>query len=273
MGIRERIRWRDIEGVRVGRYGRRVNTTCILWRLESTLIDTGPSNQWRFVRKFAAETPLQQVIATHHHEDHAGNLAELRRLGIPRLLAPRESLGLLADGFPLQMYRRVAWGRPGRIHVEPLPELIELPDGGQLQPLLLPGHSPDMTCLLDRNRGVLFGADLYVGGRLRYLRQDENLNGIIASLEQIVEVDFDTLLCSHRGVVQSAREKLRAKLDYLEELRSKALALHAEGIEVEQISLRLLGKEDLVSHLSRGHFSKRNLIVACLQKDGSAEAG
>ena len=123
---------------------------------------------------------------------------------------------------------------------------------------------------VDRSRGVLFGADLYVGGRLRYLRQDENLNGIIAGLEQILTYDFDTLLCSHRGLIQPAKEKLALKLEYLEDLRQKARSLHQEGAPLEVIVRRLLGREDFVSYFSGGHFSKKNLIVACLRDNGSA---
>jgi glyoxylase-like metal-dependent hydrolase (beta-lactamase superfamily II) len=272
MGILERIEWQGIEGLRVGRYGHRVNTTCILWRLGSTLIDTGPANQWPFVRTFVCAQPVDQIIATHHHEDHAGNLSRFPQLGISTLLAPQESLDLLANGFPLQTYRRVVWGRPGRIRVEPFEDRIEMADATTLEPILLPGHSPDMTCLLDRQRGVLFGADLYVGGRLRYLRQDENLNGIINGLERILGYDFDTLLCSHRGVIQPAKEKLRGKLEYLQELRVKARSLRQKGVSLEAIVHRLLGREDFVSRVSFGHFSKRNLIVACLREDGSVHS-
>ena len=270
MGIREQITCQDVEGLRVGRYGNRVNTTSILWRLGTILIDTGPANQWPFVRDFASAKPLEQVIATHHHEDHAGNLSRFSELDTGRVQAPAESLELLADGFPLQAYRRIVWGRPARMRAEPLANPCELPDGGRLEPILLPGHSPDMTCLLDHSRGLLFGADLYVGGRLRYLRQDENLNGIIASLERILTYDFDTLLCSHRGIVRPAKEKLKAKLDYLEELRATARKLHSDGQSFASITRSLLGPEDFVGAASMGHFSKRNLIVACLRQDGSA---
>jgi glyoxylase-like metal-dependent hydrolase (beta-lactamase superfamily II) len=269
MGVCERIEWNGIEGLRVGRYGHRVNTTCILWRLGTTLIDSGPPNQWACVRAFAREQSLDQVVATHHHEDHAGNLSKFKHLGHSRLLAPRESLDLIANGFPLQMYRRIVWGRPGRIRAEPFSECIELADGNTLEPILLPGHSPDMTCLLDRTRGVLFGADLYVGGRLRYLRQDENLNGIVAGLRHILTCDFGTLLCSHRGLVRPAKEKLALKLEYLEELREKARSLQRKEVPPETIARHLLGREDFVSYFSFGHFSKRNLIAACLQEDGS----
>lgn len=269
MGIVEQIEFRDIRGVRVGRYGRKVNTTSFLWRSGSTLIDTGPPNQWPVVRDFASSQSTSEAVVTHHHEDHAGNLARLPGLGVDKLYAPAESLDLIADGFPLQAYRRVVWGRPGRVRARPLPERFETADGATLEALLLPGHSPDMTCLLDSDRGVLFSADLYIGSHLRYLRIDENLSGIITSLERALTYDFDTLLCSHRGVVQPAKTKLRAKLDSLYELREQARSLAAEGLPLRSIVSRLLGNEDFISAVSRGHFSKRNLIAACLTRDGS----
>jgi glyoxylase-like metal-dependent hydrolase (beta-lactamase superfamily II) len=234
MDAPERLRYEDVEGLRVGRFGRRVNTTCILWRIGDTLIDTGPPNQWRRVRQFAREQPVRRVVVTHHHEDHAGNLARLESGDGVEILAPRLSLGPLANGFPLKLYQRVIWGRPPRVRAAPLPETLELGEGGRLESVLLPGHSPDMTCLLERRRRVLFSADLYVARRQRYLRADENLGGILASLRVALELDFDTLLCSHRGVVEDGKDHLRQRLEYFEEL------------------------------VSRLHYSKRNLIRGCL---------
>lgn len=263
MAEHQRLRHGDIEGVRVGRFGGKINTTCILWRIGDTLIDTGPPNQWSVVRRFAAERPPRRVVVTHHHEDHAGNLARLAA-GTAEVLAPRESLRWLAEGFPLQLYRRLIWGRPRRGRAAPLPAAIELDGGGALEPVLLAGHSPDMTCLLERRRGVLFGADLYVARRLRYLRADESLPGILASLRRALELDFATLLCSHRGLVEDGKQRLRQKLDYFEELCGRAAVLAAEGLGERRITRRLLGPEDGVGWLSGLHYSKRNLIRGCL---------
>ena len=43
----ERIEHHEVEGIRVGRFGSQINTTCIVYRLGSTVIDVGPPNQWR----------------------------------------------------------------------------------------------------------------------------------------------------------------------------------------------------------------------------------
>jgi glyoxylase-like metal-dependent hydrolase (beta-lactamase superfamily II) len=264
MAEHERLRHGDIEGLRVGRFGGRVNTTCILWRIGDALVDTGPASEWRPVRQFAAERPLRVVVVTHHHEDHAGNLARLAATGTAQILAPSESLDALADGFPLQVYRRLIWGRPRRVRAAPLPALVDLTDGSALEPVLLPGHSPDMTCFLERRRRVLFSADLYVARRQRYLRADESLTGILDSLRRALELDFDTLLCAHRGVVEDGKDHLRQKLMYFEELYDRAAALAETGLGVTEIPRRLPGPEDSVSRLSLLHYSKRNLIRGCL---------
>ncbi len=270
MGERERLRHGDIEGLRVGRLGGKVMTTCILWRIGDTLVDTGPRNQWRPVRRFVAERPPRRVIVTHHHEDHAGNLALLAAGGPEEVLAPPGGLDLLAGGFSLPWYRRVIWGRPGRVRAKPLPEEVELADGSVLEPVLLPGHSPDMTCFLERRRRVLFGADLYVGRRQRYLRSDESLTGILASLRRALELDFDTLLCAHRGVLEDGKDRLRKKLEHFEDLCGRAAALAEEGLDAVEISRRLLGPEDHIGRMSRLEFSKRNLIIGCLEAAGKA---
>ena len=273
MGERERLAHADVEGLRVGRFGGKIMTTCILWHVGDTLVDTGPRNQWRAVRRYVVEKRPRRVVVTHHHEDHAGNLAPLMAGSAgetpPELLAPEGSLELLAEGFPVPWYRRLIWGRPGRARAARLPAKVELPDGSALEPVLLPGHAPDMTCFLERRRRILFGADLYVARRQRYLRSDESLSGILASLRRALELDFDVLLCAHAGVVERGKERLRGRLSYLEELCGRAAALADEGLELAEISRRLLGPEDNIGRMSRMEFSKRNLVAGCL--DAAAE--
>ena len=170
----------------------------------------------------------------------------------------------MSQGYELQLYRRLIWGRPQTVQPEPLPERLELDGGLALVSVPTPGHSPDSTCYLEPERGWLFTGDLYIAARTRYLRQDENLGEHIESLRRVLELDFDTLLCSHRGVITEGREALARKLDYLQSLRAEAHRLHAQGKSTAAITRELLGGEGHLGLFTRFHFAKRNLIAACL---------
>jgi glyoxylase-like metal-dependent hydrolase (beta-lactamase superfamily II) len=267
VAVVERFRFAEVEALRVGRFTSQLNTTCILYRLGDTVIDTGPPNQWRLVRRFLEERSIGRVLVTHHHEDHAGNLGSIERTFRAPVLSPAVGFEPLAGGFPLQPYRRLIWGRPLRVEPQPLPDRLEVEGGLSLIPLHAPGHSRDMTCFLAPERGWLFSGDAYIASRPRYLRADEDLGQQIESLRRLLALEFDTLLCSHRGVIEEGQGALRRKLDYLEGLRQEARALHAQGLGRAEITRRLLGREGPMRWLTGFHFSKRNLIRACLRAD------
>ncbi len=260
----ERIEHADVEGIRVGKFASQINTTCIVYRLGSTVIDTGPPNQWRTVRRFLTERRVRQVVVTHHHEDHSGNLARAGRALDAEILAPAGGLAPLAEGFSLKPYQHLVWGRPKPVHPSPIAGEIEIGGGRTLTPIAAPGHSTDMTCLLDPQRGWLFTGDLYISSKTRYLRADEDLPAQLASLRRILELDFDTLFCSHCGVVEAGKEALGRKLRFLEELCERVRLLRDEGRNVAEITRALVGREDLMSWLTGFHFSKRNLIAGCV---------
>ncbi|MBV8200888.1 MAG: MBL fold metallo-hydrolase [Acidobacteria bacterium] len=261
----ERLQHAEVEGIRVGRFAQRYNTTCILYRLGSTVIDTGPPNQWRLVEAFLAERAVRQVVVTHYHEDHGGNLAPIRRAFGAPLYAPRQGLAELGSGFPLRLYQRLFWGRPEPVRAQELPPRLALDGGGALEAIPAAGHSADMTCLLARERGWLFAGDLYIAAKVRLLRQDEDLQAEIASLRRVLACDFDTLFCAHRGVLSDGKAALRRKLDFISSLCQQVADLDRQGRGLPEITRLLLGREGLMTLVTGWHFSKRNLIAACLR--------
>ena len=264
MAAIERIEYEGVEGIRVGRFNVGVNTTSIVYRVGSTVIDTGPPNQWPAVRAFLREKPIDRVLLTHHHEDHSGNGARIQREFGVQVLAPQKSLQLVAEGFKLRRYQRVVWGTPERFRPEPLPEEIELGQGARLRVLPAPGHAVDHVCLLEPTRGWLFSGDLFVGARTRYFRLDENVHPYIASLGRVAEQDVRVMFCGHRGVVESPCEALRAKCGHMVRIRDEARRLDAQGTSPAEITRRLMGREDAMRWVTSGHFAKGNLIASCL---------
>jgi glyoxylase-like metal-dependent hydrolase (beta-lactamase superfamily II) len=265
MAVVERFQYQDLEGLRVGRFTSQLNTTCILYRLDTTVLDTGPPNQWRYVSRFLAEKRIRRVLVTHHHEDHSGNLEPIQRRWRPTVLAPASGQAILRRGFDVQLYRRLVWGTPDRVETLPLPSELSLAGGLKLRPLHTPGHSIDSTCFLEPERGWLFTGDLYIASRMRYLRRDEHVGGYIESLRRVLQESFEVVLCSHRGVLADGRAALRRKLDHLITLCEQVRELDARGYGPAQITRQLIGREDHMAWLSRGHFSKQNLVASCLE--------
>ena len=260
MPIRETFAFRDVRGVRVGRLNFGINSTAIVYRIGPTVIDAGPPNQWPSVRRYLDRRPPQRLLLTHHHEDHAGNAARIaHRYGlIP--LAPALSHDRLATGYRTPPIQRLVWGSPRPVETDPLSPRVELEDGSHLQVIPAPGHTDDMVCLLWPANGILFTADLYLSRRVTHLRADEDLGRLMRSIEEVLRLDFDAVLCAHRGVVENGKQALRDKLDWLGGLGEQARELQRQGVNEAGVVQRLLGREDLVSWASRLNISKRNLI-------------
>jgi glyoxylase-like metal-dependent hydrolase (beta-lactamase superfamily II) len=260
MGILRRFAYREVEGLRTGRFDLEVNTSAVLYSIGSALIDTGPPNRWLQVREFLKERPPEHVLLTHHHEDHSGNGARIQAEFGAQILAHPAALPELAAGWRLRPYQHIFWGRPPQLAAQPVPEVVELKDGLRLQTLRTPGHADDLVCYLEPERGWLFTGDLYIGSRPRYLRQDENLELQIESLHAILNHDFKVVFCGHRGVVPEGYRAIEEKLDYLLNLCEQVRNLHRKGLSVREITRSLLGREDLTSLATLGHFTKGNLV-------------
>ena len=266
VSVLESFSYRDLDARRVGRVNLGVNTSFVVYRLGDTLIDTGPSNQWKFVKPFVQEKPLRQLLLTHHHEDHSGNAGAIHALTGVQPLAPEKTVEILKRGFRIPPLQKLIWGSAGRADAAPLPETVTI-GGEPVQPIFTPGHAKDMTCYLLPDRGWLFSADLYIANYLKLLRSDEHIPTLLESIERVLQMDFEVILCPHRGVVEEGKVRLREKYDFLIDLSERAQALRDEEIAPLEITRQLLGREPLTSILSGYNFSKRNLIASCLQVD------
>ncbi|WP_346839162.1 MBL fold metallo-hydrolase [Microbulbifer sp. SAOS-129_SWC] len=264
MSVLESFSYRDLDACRVGRVDLGVNTSFVVYRLGDTLIDTGPSNQWKFVKPFVQEKPLRQLLLTHHHEDHSGNAGAIHRLTGVQPLAPKATVEILQRGFRIPPIQKFIWGSADLAEAAPLPERITI-GNEPVTPIFTPGHAKDMTCYLLRERGWLFSADLYIANYLKLLRSDEHIPTLMDSIRRVLQEDFEVILCPHRGVVENGQARLREKYDYLLDLSERAQLLRVEGKDPLEITRQLLGKESAMSVFSGYNFSKRNLIASCLE--------
>lgn len=263
MSIRQHYKHDMVEGRKVGRLNMGLNTQFIVYRIKETVIDTGPSNQWRHVRSFLVKKPVEQLLLTHHHEDHTGNAQRIAKQFNLTPKAPALSQSKLASGYPTPLLQKIVWGSPRSVETIALNTIEYLADGSLIQPIATPGHAKDLTCFLLPEQGYFFSGDLYIAKTLKLLRSDENLPQLVDSLRKAISLDFEVLFCPHGGIIQQGKMALQGKLDKVLGLCAGVQELLKKGWSLDEISLKLLGPEDIVAKLSRGNFSRYNLIKQC----------
>lgn len=255
----------SVVGFRVGRFNLGINTTFIVYRIGNTLIDTGPTNQWKFIRRELDKVDVRQLLITHHHEDHAGNAGRIARLKQLMPLAPQQGREKIARGYRTPLLQKIIWGSPIPAQTEPLPLDFCLDDGTRVQAVHTPGHAKDLHCLFFPQQKYLFSGDMYISRSLKLLRADENLQQLMASLETLLALDFEVLFCPHNGIVEQGKQALQDKFDNLSKLCQQAAELKQQGDDEDLIMEKLLGPEDTLARLTRGNISKRNLIRQAIE--------
>lgn len=265
MAIRQHYKYEEVTGRKVGRFNLGINTQFIVYRIGDTVIDAGPSNQWRHVKSFLTQSPVKQLLLTHHHEDHSGNAERIAKHFKLTPKAPSLSQTKLASGYRTPLIQKLIWGNPKKTTTQPIESSEYLTDGSPIIPVHTPGHAKDLTCYLLPKQGYFFSGDLYIARNLKLLRSDENLPILVNSLRKAIDLDFKVLFCPHGGIFENGKEMLTTKLNNILALCEKAQMLKQQGLDHQQITLRLLGPENMVGKLSRGNFSKINLIKQCGQ--------
>lgn len=259
----------QLRGVRLGRVDRKGNynliTSCIVYQLGDTCIDTGPPREWAGLSEFLSGQKIRQVALTHHHEDHSGNGHHFQKEFGATIYSHSNNHAMLSKGLRLSPIRRATFGNVEAFTPTDLPELIETSNGHSLKPIHMPGHTDDLVCYLEPTEGWLFTGDLYVSSQLKYMTVAEDVGDWIGSLRLALSLDFDTLFCAHRAEVKNGKEVLAQKLAFFEETRERVKELNQQGYTPKKIRKRLLGNEDVVSIMSGLHMSKQKIVDSCLE--------
>lgn len=226
---------------------------------DGTLIDTGTPRSSGDLARWTKGQRVDQVLLTHHHEDHVGGVAVLT---VP-VFAPAGSLAKITHPVRIPLYRRWVWGqpRPGQAH--PLPNPLTTANH-TLQPISTPGQATPHVAYLVPDLGLLFSGDLFISQQAKYIRRRDDLGAWFQSLRRVLTYDFHTLFCAHAGAIPQAKTALQRKLAYWESLHEQTHTLAQQGYPAKVIRDKLLGKENRLTLVSSGRFSKLNLIQALL---------
>lgn len=254
----------SVHGFRTGRFDFGINTTFIIYRIGTTLIDAGPTNQWSTIKRVLKPLNIDTLLITHHHEDHSGNANRISKLKKLTPYAPALGQAKLAKGYPTPLIQKLIWGSPLKVETQTLPDqlIINQDSASETEVIAIPtpGHAKDLTCLFLPEQKYLFSGDMYISKSLKYLRIDENLTQLIQSLQKLIALDFEILFCPHRGIVEEGKKALQEKLENLLTLCRKSQELMKQGLNEGEIINQLLGPEDGLAKLSKFNISKGNLI-------------
>ncbi|NPV93376.1 MAG: MBL fold metallo-hydrolase [Firmicutes bacterium] len=236
----------------------------VYW-VDGMLVDSGPPRLWREIGEFCSSRRLDSIVHTHYHEDHTGNSRYLSdRYNVPVFIAP-SSITYCRQRARMPLYRRVYWGRREGFAPLPLPETFEA-GKTRWEVIPTPGHSEDHVIFLDQDQGRVFTGDLYVQDRITVSRRRENLPALIESLRRLLARDFDTVFCSHSGVIKNGRQKIQLKLDQLEEVRGQVLHLQSLGLGAKEINQRMYPKRPSITFFSGGEFSTYYTVRAFIEE-------
>jgi endoribonuclease LACTB2 len=163
---------------------------------------------------------VREIIITHHHPDHIGGAAHLRkRLGVP--VAAHQ---LTADriGYAVEVDRLVADN-----------ELIELDGdpGWRLRALHTPGHTRGHLCFYEEITGAIITGDLVVGiGTVVIDPPEGNMLQYFDSLRRLLDLPkLSALFPAHGPAIGSAREKIEEYIEHRTMRENKILAAVQAG--------------------------------------------
>ncbi len=245
--------------------------TVFAYRFGENIIDSGQSNSRDNVKRaFLNDQPIKNIFLTHHHEDHTGNAAYLKHKTNATVHAHSICAKMMTEGFTVSPLGRVISGNVRKTNVQSIDDLQIFDIGDyKIQAIHTPGHTDDHMAYYEMNRGWLFSGDLYVADRIKYFESNENIKAQIASLKKLVQLDFDTLFCSHNPKVEGGKKRLERKLELFESFYNEVLHLNQKGMDSNEILIALGRKENLFyKFMTVGHFTAVNMVKSVLKAEG-----
>jgi hydroxyacylglutathione hydrolase len=192
-----------------------------------TLVDTGFFGRADQILKQVEElgyspSDIKRIIITHHHEDHIGSLAALKKVTQAEVIAhPADALyidGTLPQPGPSRpqwlgkLLARFSWlWATEPVVVDTLVnDGDELPILGGIKILHTPGHTPGSICLYLEDKDLLIAGDLLAhrfGLRLPARGFTVDIAQEIQSVKRIASLEFDIICFGHGSPIRHQAHK------------------------------------------------------------------
>jgi len=239
------------------------------------------SNAYRFCSSFfdtgidmgdelAESSPsVENIFISHHHHDHVGNTASLQNAYGCNVYCHVNAMDGLSDPDNSSFIECFFAGKVRPSEPTPCPDSVEF-DGHEVVPIYTPGHSDDHMSYYITDKRYLFSGDLILWGKTKWVSDEVNIYDAILSLEKVAKLDIEIIFPGHGRPFEEPSKVIEGKISDLKELGASIRELYDEGLSRKEIRNRLLGKEESMAFLTRGRFSKLNLVDSYL--DDSAHS-
>lgn len=232
--------------------------------IDGIAIDAGSQSLSKQFKSFLNEHKFEALYCTHLHEDHTGCAAWLQQeRSLPIFLSPMSIEEAEKNGrYPL--YRQLFWGKRRAFQAIPIPETFQSTNY-EWKSIFSPGHSYDHTAFLNMSTGQLFSGDLFVQVRTKVIMDTESIPQIIDSIQKVLAYDFKEMFCNHAGYLKDGKQKLKEKLEYLQQISYEVNKFHQEGLNIQEIQHQLFPKKYPITTFSRGQWDSKHIITSILQ--------
>ena len=234
-----------------------------LYLVDGMLIDTGAEKIQDELKDLLCKLSFDQVVLTHHHEDHTGNAAWIQQnYKVPFFIHPYGQEITDKDGdYPA--YRQLTWGNRKAFRTQVLNECINSRTL-EWQVIYTPGLADDHVALYHSESGRLFTGDLFVSPKTRVVMKGESISQIKTSLRKLLALPFQSVFCSHAGYLKNGRALVEQKLHYLETLQEKIIYLYQNGVTPNDIKRQLFPKNYPIVTFSKGEWDSLHIVSSTI---------
>lgn len=188
-----------------------------------TIIDTGYKGRISQIcgeikRSGFSISEVENIIITHHHVDHTGNLSLMKEMTEAKIIVHKSDAPFIEGKLPQPYPRALSYikfleslwtASPVNVNVR-VDDNDVLPILRGIRVVHTPGHTPGSICLLIPQEGVLIVGDVIANTRglsLPSKRFTADMAQEIQSIRKIAALDFDAICFGHGSPILSCARK------------------------------------------------------------------